>query len=297
MAFVGLRLAPETARLLATIDYGDVGEPEPSNAYHVTLLNLGHEIEVEQIAMAVEPLLAVAGETKPFTARVDRVSSFPPHPEHGTVPVICPVESDGLRLLHARLSAAFEAAGVSFSKKFKDFNPHVTLAYIEPNGKPVAFKDVPFTPVEWGVHEIVLWGGDDADDRVVMTIPLSLGSRGQGAANQKKAAFEAFVRIAMIRDASSGVGSDAKVPSKKAGSIEVGGADPLRPKRLSIVEKVLLRYATKRVEGGLTEPTDPVLWKRASEESRKRFKKHQAAYAEGWALQWYNREGGEWRKK
>jgi hypothetical protein len=70
--------------------------------------------------------------------------------------------------------------------------------------------------------------------------------------------------------------------------------DPLRPKRLSIVEKVLLRYATQQVEAG-HEPLNPQLWKQAQEEAKKRFKKS-GAYADGWAAQWYNREGGEWKK-
>jgi len=292
MAFVGLRVPAEAARLIATLDYGGLGKPEPTNAYHVTLLNLGDEVSMDRIAAAVEPLVEVVSQTKPYTATVREVTTFPPHPVKGTVPIICPVESADLHDMHKRLKDAFEKAGVSFSKRFPTFNPHVTLSYL-PKEDP-AFKPKPFDPVEWGVHEVVLWGGDRSDDRVVITVPLSLGTRGQIAANVKKTTFEAFVRLAMLR------GENAPQPPildprpNRYAATKDPSLDPLRPKRLSIVEKVLLRYATQQVEAG-HEPLNTQLWKQAQEEAKKRFKKS-GAYADGWAAQWYNREGGEWKK-
>lgn len=45
------------------------------------------------------------------------------------------------------------------------------------------------------------------------------------------------------------------------------------------------------------EPTKPELWSRAKAEAKKRFEKYPSAYANGWAVQWYNEKGGGWRKK
>jgi 2'-5' RNA ligase len=45
------------------------------------------------------------------------------------------------------------------------------------------------------------------------------------------------------------------------------------------------------------EPTDPDLWGRAKAEARKRFDVYPSAYALGWAVQWYDRHGGGWRRK
>jgi 2'-5' RNA ligase len=297
MAFVGLRVPPETARLLSTIDYGDFGDPEPVSAYHITLLNLGEEMPLENVAAALEPLVEVASATRPFTVQTSHVTTFPPHPEHKTVPVICRIDSNEVQDLHMRLRAAFDKAGIPYSKRFKEFCPHVTLAYAnDPTVHTDNAVDKHFPVVTWGAHEIVLWGGDNADERIVMTAPLSLGNKGQAAANLKKATFEGFIRIAMLRGHDVEGGPQTLTPPKARAKV-VSQQDPLRPKRLSIVEKVLLRYATQKVGTGASIPSDPALWEKALSESRKRFKKPGGAYSDGWALQWYNREGGTWLKR
>lgn len=43
-------------------------------------------------------------------------------------------------------------------------------------------------------------------------------------------------------------------------------------------------------------PTNKSLWSRAKAEARKRFKVYPSAYANGWAVKWYKKHGGGWRK-
>ena len=43
------------------------------------------------------------------------------------------------------------------------------------------------------------------------------------------------------------------------------------------------------------KPTKPELWSRAKSMARKKFKVYPSAYANGWAVKWYNGRGGGWK--
>lgn len=167
MAFLGLKLPHETARILSEIEVP--GKTEAPSHFHITLLHLGDEVPIETLGKALVATYEVSSQTNPFTVRTSRVSSFPATPD-GETPVICLVDSDDLHELHRRLSAAYDKAGVDFSKKFPTYRPHVTLAY----SKDASVRDRRIPTVEWGAHELVLWGGDSGDRRVVMSFPFSI---------------------------------------------------------------------------------------------------------------------------
>ena len=44
-------------------------------------------------------------------------------------------------------------------------------------------------------------------------------------------------------------------------------------------------------------PTNPELWQRAIAAAKRKFDVYPSAYANGWAVQWYNKKGGGWRGK
>jgi hypothetical protein len=71
--------------------------------------------------------------------------------------------------LQARLLAAYDTAGIKYENKFPEYKPHVTLAWAEDN-----IEEHRIPTVEWGAHEMVLWGGDEGDRRVIVTFPFSL---------------------------------------------------------------------------------------------------------------------------
>lgn len=198
MAFIGLKVPHETARLLHGIDFGGVGDREPTDFYHVTLHALGDDIPIETLAEAVAPIFEVVSKTHPFTVSTHHVGTFPPHPEHGTVPVICHVDSPELHALHAAIGEALDKAGIDYSKRFPKYQPHVTLAYSK---DPKTEVDVHLPkPIGWSAHELVLWGGDTGDNRVVMTFPFSLqDSSGKSASAHglRDVAYRAVVRLSM----------------------------------------------------------------------------------------------------
>lgn len=166
MAMIGLRVPHEVARLLQTIEVG--GEKVDSGSYHLTLLYLGDEVGIDEITKATAATYGAVGKTRPFTVRLDRVSSFPPN-DNG-VPIICPVKGRALTDLRRRLVRALDKMGVGYDTRFPTFRPHVTLGY----GEGDAPKDRPLYPIEWGVTEVVLWGGDHGDDKLTVTFPLEL---------------------------------------------------------------------------------------------------------------------------
>lgn len=288
MAFVGLRVPTDTARLLASVDVAErFGSPEPRDNYHVTILNLGDDLPIDVLGKAVEPLVEIASRTKPFALQTSHVTTFPPHPEKGTVPIIALIDSEPLLSLHGRLCRAFDKAGIPYSKKFPEYKPHVTLGYSkDPAVAEVVNVHIP--PVSWGAGEVVLWGGDKGDNRLILTAPFTLGVSAENKAMAKKASLAAYVKLSML----SNNGGTPPPPVDVAALEEM-----FRPKRASLVEKVLLRYATNLVTNPTKEPSDPILWRRAVEEAKSRYKRYPSAHAHGFATRWYADNGGKWGVK
>lgn len=166
MAFIGIHTPHETARLLHTIKVP--GTREDVSSSHITLLHLGKDVPIEQLGKAIISAYKVASEWKPFLVSTKKVSSFAKDGE-GDIPIICLVDSSDLHSLQVKLKQALDKEGIEYSKKFKSYIPHVTLAYSEEN-----FKDRAIPRIEWAAHEMTLWGGDDGDDRLSCTFPFSI---------------------------------------------------------------------------------------------------------------------------
>jgi 2'-5' RNA ligase len=164
MAFLGIRVPHETGRLLSGIDVP--GEKEGSSEYHITLLCFEENWPIGEIAHALEATYDVVSKIKPFTIKTTQVTCFPKR-EDNPVPIIARVESDDLHDMREKLAKEFEKSKIDFSKTFKDFKPHITLAYADKE-----IDDCKIDPVEFVVQEIVLWGGDHGDDRIFITFPL-----------------------------------------------------------------------------------------------------------------------------
>jgi 2'-5' RNA ligase len=166
MAFVGIAIGSDVARLLAGIDVP--GEKEPLDQYHLTLLHLGDSPPIGLIAKSVYAAFGVSSQTRPFSVSMTQVSSFPAGPG-GKYPIILPVQSAKLNQMRASLAQAFDSHNIAYSKKHPEFKGHITLAYSDTDIKPRSIPEVTFM-----VSEIVIWGGDEGEDRVVIRLPLEL---------------------------------------------------------------------------------------------------------------------------
>lgn len=170
MAFIGMAVPHTTARLLSDIEVP--GTKEPRDNMHITLLFLGNDVSIEVLAEAMKASLEVTSKTKPFSVRTSQVSSFPtqnPDYHDGQYPIIAKIDSDALHDLREELATSLDANGVNFSKKYPEYKPHVTLAFNE-----ATIEEFRIPTVEWGAHELVLWGGDDGDKKVIITFPFAL---------------------------------------------------------------------------------------------------------------------------
>ncbi len=52
---------------------------------------------------------------------------------------------------------------------------------------------------------------------------------------------------------------------------------------------------SKKSKSKKRKPTNPALWQRAIRAAKNKFDVYPSAYANGWAVQWYNKKGGGWR--
>lgn len=165
MAFLGIRVPVEVGRLLTGLEVP--GERESTSEYHITILCFEDNWPISEISKALEATYDVISDFKPFHVKSTKVSHFPAR-EDSPIPIICPIESDELQELHKKLAKKFDSEKIEFSKVFKDYKPHITLAFSE--DKHDDYKIEP--AIEFVVNEVVLWGGDHGDDRIFVTFPL-----------------------------------------------------------------------------------------------------------------------------
>lgn len=164
MAFLGIQVNHQIGRALAALDVP--GEKVDSNSYHITLLYLGDNVQVDEIAAALKATYEITQETKPFTVKLNKVSCFDENPATNKTPIIIKITSPELQDLSKNLRKNYDEADIEFSKKF-DFSPHITLSYADDG-----IKDSKIEALELYVQELVLWAGDHSDDRLFITFPL-----------------------------------------------------------------------------------------------------------------------------
>lgn len=166
MSFLGIKITHETARLLHEIDVP--GMKTDTAQLHITLLYLGDNLPIKELAKAMIATYEVAQNTCPFWVKSGNIASFPVEAEKPH-PIIAMVQSPKLFELHKFLKRSFDKAGVSYDKRYKLYRPHITLAFNE-----AGIKKTKIEPIEWAIQEVVLWGGEDGDNRVFTTFPLEI---------------------------------------------------------------------------------------------------------------------------
>ena len=165
MAFLGFKASDEAADLFERIVVP--GNREPKHRYHITLLYLGSDVPIDDVARAALVAYGITRNAQPITVLSRLVTSFPEGDDG--VPIIARIESPGLHAFQTRVRTAFDEEGIEYSKRFPEYKPHVTLAYSDA-GTNMPDQSIP--PIVWTLSELVLWGGDEGEDRIVVTLPL-----------------------------------------------------------------------------------------------------------------------------
>jgi len=170
MAFLGIRVHPDVGRLISNIEVP--GNREYPSSYHITILCFEDNWPIHKVAKGLEAAYDVVSKFEPFLVKAKKVSHFPKQDGHPT-PIIAPIDSKELKDLYKKLAKSFDAYKIEFKKTFKEYIPHITLAYSEDEHDD--FKIDP--QIEFVVNDIVLFGGDDGDSRVFITFPLKAPER------------------------------------------------------------------------------------------------------------------------
>jgi 2'-5' RNA ligase len=187
LAFLGIRINNEVGKLIKQLEVP--GNKEDTSEYHITLLCFEKNWKLPEITKSIEVIYKNISNFKPFSVKASKVSHFPKREDH-PMPIILPLESKELHKLRDGLAEAFNDAEIDFKKTFKEFRPHITLAYSEDGSNDFKMKE----PIEFLVSELVLWCGDEIDERLVITFPLQL-------AKSKKAILQQadlFYKLAII---------------------------------------------------------------------------------------------------
>lgn len=163
MAMVAVPVPYDVGRIFRSIDVP--GERDPSD--HITILNLGDDLKIDTIVRAVPLIFDITKEMEPFLVTTKKITTFPKG-DNG-YPIIAPVEASQLNDIHSKLKRVFDRRGIDYSKKFPDYNPHVTLGYSKK--KP---KNIKLPKTQWQANEVCLFGGNSHDERIYVSFPLSL---------------------------------------------------------------------------------------------------------------------------
>lgn len=190
MAFLGIRVPAEVGRLITGLEVP--GKKESVSEYHITILCFDDNWPISEISKALEATYDVVSKISPFRVKAKKVSHFPKH-EDNPIPIIAPIDSDDLHDLHEKLAKAFDSDKIEFKKTFKDFKPHITLAYSDDEHDDFTIEPA----LEFTVSEIVLWGGDHGEDRIFVTFPLKGPERTKHSMLEQKASlFEKLAKSA-----------------------------------------------------------------------------------------------------
>lgn len=171
MAFIGLRVPADAARVLESHEVP--GERLSASDMHVTILYVGKNVSIVDLAKAMVAAYGVAGRTRPLSLVIDRATNFPVGPDGW--PIICRLDSPELQRLNADLKAEFSRLGLPFNNKWPDYKPHVTLSYIkEPQPEGFVFDSPLPGPLPFAVHELTIWGGKEGEGQIHVDIPFVL---------------------------------------------------------------------------------------------------------------------------
>lgn len=190
MSFLGIKIPNECGRLLSTLDVA--GEKESPSSYHITLLHFEDNFPIPEIAKALETTYDIISKIKPFTITVNTIGCFKPK-EDKPVPIIAKIKSDDLSNLRKKLADAFDKCNIDFSKRFPDFKPHITLSYADE-----LVDDYKIDSLDIAINEVVLWGGNNGEDRVFITFPFKISEEEKQKHSSLLNKIDIFYKLASI---------------------------------------------------------------------------------------------------
>ncbi len=148
-AATGYELSPRSGMISLDLPPGTVGSvPGGVDDHHVTVVYLGPDVDDGAFASACDRARQAAVSVPgPLSGTVSGVGAFPPSDSSdGKVPAWAAIAIPGAERLR-------EALADLSASEFRDWSPHVTLAYLDPGDPlPAPLEPVPVTFTHLSVH-------------------------------------------------------------------------------------------------------------------------------------------------
>lgn len=149
MAIIALEVPNGVAQYLSRL--GVPGQVTPNEEMHVTIVQMDCDLTTVDAATVVGIVKDATENVRAFSVVLDHVDCFPAN-DNG-VPIICPVKSDGLHVLHDIVAEALDARGIEYSKRFPTYRPHVTVSWSQEAVEPMSLV----RPIEWTASHVAMW--------------------------------------------------------------------------------------------------------------------------------------------
>jgi 2'-5' RNA ligase len=169
MAFLGIQIPNVESKLLSEIDVP--GKKENINEFHITMIFLEDKLNIKKISSVIEAAYAVLENAKPFIVTTDTITCFPVN-NNDPYPIIAKIDSKELHTLNDKIKKEFDKQNIEYSKKFKDYKPHITLSYSDEK-----IEDFKIDPITFTVGEIVVWCGSHNNQTIKITFPLKQNNK------------------------------------------------------------------------------------------------------------------------
>jgi len=167
MAMIAVPISSDVSRLFREIDVD--GHRDPSD--HVTLFYLGEDLSLDTVLDIIPIMHKVVEGLSPFEASVGRITSFPKGEESKEYPIIAEVKSEKLIELREKIRKLLDKNKIEYSKEHSDYKPHITLSWNKKRQKNIRLP----IKAKWMINQIALFGGDEADSKIFINFPFSLG--------------------------------------------------------------------------------------------------------------------------
>jgi 2'-5' RNA ligase len=166
MAFIGISLTHDVGRLFSELQIP--GNRTDISSLHITLFYLGKNLDIEHLSKAMAAAFEITQQTKPIKIESNEINYFPVN-SGSPFPIISMIESPKLLKLRKTLKNLFDERGIFYDNTFKIYRPHITLSF-----NSEAINRTKIDTISWVSNELVLWGGNNGDNKVSITLPFSL---------------------------------------------------------------------------------------------------------------------------
>ncbi len=164
MAMLALNVPVNISQILQEIELpGNIVRKDASD--HITCFYFKDDFDMEDILKIIPVVSEAVENIKCFNIGVDSYSSFP-EGEY-KFPIVCKIKNKELVKMRNKIKKALDDNDIKYSTKFKEFIPHLTIAYMDEG-----VKNKKIDEIIWPVKNIALYAGDSNNQTLYIEFPF-----------------------------------------------------------------------------------------------------------------------------